>query len=447
MISALALSQVAKQCEIDSVETDISFRRVSTDSRAIARGDLFVAIRGERFDGHNFIAAVGEQGACAAIVEQIDDSCELVQLEVKDSIQALGQIAVLNRLAFSKPVVGITGSTGKTTVKEMVAAILSVNGSVLATRGNLNNHIGVPLMLLDIEPRHDYAVIEMGASAVGEIAYLASLAKPDVSVINNISEAHVEGFGSLENIVIAKSEIYEGLADNGIAIVNLDDVHAPRWLAMNKQRRVLTFSRETTADITAQNLQRDIAGYYTFDLVIGEQCQVIQLPLLGEHNVSNALAAAACCHALDVAMADIQQGLESVAVVAGRMQRKPGAGGSLVIDDTYNANPASVRAAIDVLAACSGKRVLVLGDMAELGEDEVQLHREVGEYVSRSNIDVLLTVGQLSRHMGGRHSENADELLQQCLQLAAADVTFLVKGSRSSRMEVIVDGISVSEGE
>jgi len=449
MISAIALQEVAQKVGVPSPSQSISFERVRTDSRRIEKGDLYVAIKGERFDGNNFVAEVEEAGACAAVVSREESKSALPQLVVDNTLEALADIARLNREKFSKPVVGVTGSCGKTTVKEMIAAILTVTGSVLATRGNLNNHIGLPLMLLELNGGHDFAVLEMGASAMGEIAYLADIARPDVVLVNNVAPAHVEGFGSVDNIAKAKGEIYESLGSEGFAVVNLDDHYARLWLEQNKNRKVLTFSAQKPASVEAANIKEYEQGYSGFDLNTHEGSVSVLLPLVGQHNVMNALAAASCCVALGIPLQQIQQGLENVSAVSGRGEVKAGIKNSKVIDDTYNANPSAVKAAMDVLSSQKGIKVFVLGDMGELGQEENELHAEVGEYAKGKDIQMLLTVGVLSENASaafngqrqGRHFQDKQELIEFCQGLADKDVVFLCKGSRSARMEEVVDGL------
>ena len=443
MISELKLSQLSAFCEKSVLSEDQVFEAVSTDSRSLKAGDLFFALRGDNFDGHDFVVDAVNAGACAVVVDVMQKGISVPQLVVEDTTRALGLLGALNRKAFSGPVVGVTGSSGKTTVKEILASILACRGKVLATRGNLNNHIGVPMMLLDIESSHQYAVIEMGASAVGEIDYLSRLTRPTVAVITNISQAHIEGFGSLENIVKAKSEIFHGLDAEGIAVINLDEAYSVNWLSENNERKTVTFSRSRPADITVAEVDRDEFGRYSFQLKCQQDTVAVTLPLLGEHNIRNALTAAACAYALEVDIETIAKGLEKVSVVPGRMEVKSGLCDSTVIDDSYNANPASVSAAIDVLSTFSGKKVLVLGDMAELGEESEKFHQEVGAYAARKNIDCLLSIGELSKQVCNDFSEarnftEKSQLINACQDLAAQDVIFLVKGSRSSGMNEVV---------
>lgn len=447
MIGALSLNELAERCSARKLEQDISFVSVSTDSRKIQKGDLFVAIRGDRFDGHDFIAAVADSGACAAIVEK-KQSGEFPQLVVDNSVAALGELGALNRDHFTGKLIAITGSSGKTTVKEMLASILATQGKVLATRGNLNNHLGVPLTLLQIGSEHQFAVIEMGASAVGEIAYLARLARPDVSVVNNVGTAHVGSFGGVTNIAKGKGEIYQYLPEQGIAVINLDDVYSDEWIKQNHDHARLTFSVGKAADVMATDIQENRLQQYSFCLNHQQEKISISLSLLGKHNVANALAAATCARAVGVDLPAIKRGLETVQAVTGRMQIKAGVAGACVIDDTYNANPASVRAAIDALAGMAGKKILVLGSMAELGELSVSLHAEIGAYAKQQGIDALLATGDATRDCVKGFGEAAQwftdktSLVQACIDAATNETIFLVKGSRSSTMENVVEKLT-----
>lgn len=447
MIGALSLNQLAERCSARLLERDINFVSVSTDSRKVKSGDLFVALRGERFDAHDFIEAVADTGVCAAVVER-KQNIPLPQLVVDNTVTALGELGALNRDRFTGKLIAITGSSGKTTVKEMLASILATQGKVLATQGNLNNHIGVPLTLLQISNEHQFAVIEMGASAVGEIGYLAHLAKPDVSVVNNVGTAHIGGFGSVVNIAKGKGEIYEHLPEQGVAVINLDDVYSSNWIEQNKNCQRLTFSVSKTADVMAKHIKANRFQQYSFDLQFQQQTVVINLVLVGRHNVANALAAATCALAVGVELHAIKRGLESVQAVAGRMQVKAGIAGACVIDDTYNANPASVRAAIDALSGMIGKKILVLGSMAELGSLSASLHGETGTYARQCGVDVLLATGEATQECvkcfgkGALWFTDKESLITACVEMASAEMVFLVKGSRSSAMEQVVEKLT-----
>lgn len=434
---------------------DITIDRVSTDTRRIQPGDLFVALRGEHFDAHDFVAQAQGLGAVAAVVERLLPLA-IPQLVVADSRLALGAIAHYNRTFFAGTLVAVTGSSGKTTVKEMLATILAAVGPTLATRGNLNNDIGVPLTLFELEQRHRYAVIEMGASGPGEIDYVSGLARPDVAVLNNAFGAHLEGFGSLAGVVRAKGEIFNGLNAGGTAVVNADDPHADHWLEQLKGRNVLSFGLDRSdVDVTATGLFLQSNACHGFELVVGEQRIAVRLQVLGRHNVANALAVAAAAWAAGLDLAAIGRGLEQFEAVPGRMKPRLGVAGCRVIDDSYNANPASVRAAIDVLAGLPGERVLVLGDMAELGADAALQHAEVGAYAAAAGIERFYATGPLCRHAvaayrskGGANGldfASRTELTSTLNTLAHAQLTLLVKGSRSAAMDQVVTGLT--EGE
>jgi UDP-N-acetylmuramoyl-tripeptide--D-alanyl-D-alanine ligase len=423
------------------------FTGVSTDTRSLRRGDLFVALRGERFDGHTFVESAFAAGAAAAMV---DGRAHLTRpdwplLIVPDTRLALGRLAAWWRERFSIPVIAITGSNGKTTVKEMLAAVLreaAGKEGVLATAGNLNNDVGMPLTLLRLQPDHRYAVIEMGMNHLGELRYLTQLARPDIALVNNAGTAHIGELGSREAIARAKGEIYEGLRPGGVALVNADDDFAELWREMNAGRRVVDFGIERPAAISAQY---EMSGDATLMTVRTPQTQyLVRLSVPGVHNVRNALAAAAMADVLGLRPAYVAAGLSNYAGTAGRLQRKRTGSGATFIDDTYNANPDSVTAAIDVLMLAPGKRLLVLGDMGELGAAGEQLHAEVGAHARRAGVDQLFTLGTLSqaaaRSFGprARAFEDLDALCAALDQALTADTTVLVKGSRFMRMERVV---------
>ena len=417
---------------------------VSIDSRTLCPGDCFVAIRGDQFDAHNFIDEVVERGAKSLVVEEPLQK-PVPQWVVEDSVQALGQIARENRRLFNCPLVAVTGSNGKTTVKEMLASILGNFGDVLATQGNLNNHIGVPLTLLRLAPKYQYAVIEMGASALGEIEYLCSIAEPDVALVNNVGEAHLEKFGSAENILRAKGEIYAGLKPGGTAVVNLDSVGATAYIGGLKDCEYVGFSLESpeadiyTTDIHLQEFSS------RFSLHLGDQSAPVQLNVPARHNIANALAAAASAYVLGIEIAQIVAGLEAFGGVKGRLEQIDGLNGARLIDDSYNASPTSALAAIEVLASCQGRTILVLGDMGELGNDAARFHQEIGSYAGVSGIDSLVATGELSRSTveafgeAGTWFESQSELVEHLKAELTADVTALVKASRASAMDQVVN--------
>ena len=444
MLKALKLSELTGALNARLIAADASFDGVSIDSRAIKPGQLFIALTGPRFDGHDYLNDVASLGAAGALVEREVADCALPQLLVKDARQALGQLGAMNRAAFTHPVAAITGSSGKTTVKEMLASILRTRGSVLATRGNLNNDLGVPLTLLELAPEHTAAVIELGASRLGEIAYTVAMTKPHVAVLNNAGTAHVGEFGGPEKIVEAKGEIIEGLEADGIAVLNLDDKAFAIWKARAAGRQVLTFAlSNVSANFYASDLDRDARGCPAFILHSPEGEERVQLNLLGTHNVANALASAAAAHALGVSLSGIVAGLGAVQPVKGRTVAQLASNGMRVIDDTYNANPTSMCAAVDILAGFSGRTVLVLGDIGELGEWAEQGHRDVGEY-ARGKVCALYAVGPLMAHAVNAFGEQAWHFSTQAELIKALEAeqdtntTILIKGSRSAAMENIV---------
>ena len=444
MLKALKLSELTDALNGRLLMADATFEGVSIDSRAIKPGQLFIALTGPRFDGHDYLNDVASLGAAGALVEREVADCALPQLLVKDARQALGQLGAMNRAAFTHPVAAITGSSGKTTVKEMLASILRTRGSVLATRGNLNNDLGVPLTLLELAPEHTAAVIELGASRLGEIAYTVAMTKPHVAVLNNAGTAHVGEFGGPEKIVEAKGEIIEGLEADGIAVLNLDDKAFAIWKARAAGRQVLTFAlSNVSANFYASDLDRDARGCPAFILHSPEGEERVQLNLLGTHNVANALASAAAAHALGVSLSGIVAGLGAVQPVKGRTVAQLASNGMRVIDDTYNANPTSMCAAVDILAGFSGRTVLVLGDIGELGDWAEQGHRDVGEY-ARGKVSALYAVGPMMVHAVNAFGEQACHFATQAELIKALDAeqdtntTILIKGSRSAAMENIV---------
>jgi len=428
---------------------DVLFTAVCSDSRAVAPGDLFIALQGENFDGSEFVAGAAQSGAVAALVNAAsyhgaESSCPL--LLVEDTRLALGRLASHWREQFSIPLVAVTGSNGKTTVKEMLAGILrTAEGSadaVLATQGNLNNDIGMPLTLLKLRIVHRYAVIEMGMNHSGEIDYLTRLARPDVAIVNNAGSAHLAGLGSVEAVARAKGEIFAGLPENGIAVINADDAHAPLWRKLAGSRTVIEFGLERNVAVHAQWHPQDHGAHIEVSTPQGSFIANLQVP--GVHNVRNALAATAAALALHVALPAIAVGLEKFSGVAGRLQRKAAMHGAVLIDDSYNANPASLHAALKVLAQASGKKILVLGDMGELGDAAVRLHGEIGTEARRLGVGELLALGELTTHAvhkfgtGARHFERIEDLLATLDKDMDADSTVLVKGSRFMRMERVV---------
>jgi len=425
----------------------VAFSGVTTDSRAVNPGELFVALVGENHDGHDFVAQAIGRGAVAALVSRrVGAAGEVPQVVVEDTRRGLGRLAAAWRQRFALPVLALTGSNGKTTVKEMLASILAAHcggrDAVLATEGNLNNDIGLPLMLLRLRERHRYGVLEMGMNHAGEIDYLTRLAAPGVALVNNAQRAHVGLLGTVEAIARAKGEIYAGLRTGGVALVNEDDAFAGTWKALNAGRRVVTFGFSDAADV------RGRLGDGQLRLVTPGDAFAVTLRVPGEHNAMNAIAACAAAFALEVPPGAIQAGLAAYAGTPGRLERRHAEGGSLVIDDTYNANPDSMKAAIRVLAAQAGRRVLVMGDMGELGDAAPQLHAEVGAFAKESGVEALLATGPLSRHAvkafgdGARHLEGIEAVIAAARAESLAGATVLVKGSRAMRMERVADALA-----
>jgi UDP-N-acetylmuramoyl-tripeptide--D-alanyl-D-alanine ligase len=442
----MRLSEAANMLGATLTGDDTEVRRVSTDSRGLQPGDLFVALRGEKFDGGAFAAQALQQGAAGVVLDATQASGIAPAIRVADTRLALGELAAAWRLRFAIPLIAITGSNGKTTVKEMTAQILRAESgsddAVLATEGNLNNDIGLPLMLLRLRPAHRYAVLEMGMNHFGEIDYLTRIARPDVALVNNAQAAHVGMLGSVAGVARAKGEIFNGLADTGIAIVNADDPYAGLWRGMNPGRTVLSFGLSEAATIRGEYQ----ASGYGAALRIATPRGVLQLEIKvpGEHNVRNALAAAAAAFAVGARNASIVAGLSGFTGIKGRLMRLPALHGSTFIDDTYNANPDSVRAALAVLATRPGKKILVLGDMGELGPDAPALHAQIGLAARSTGVEKLFALGEQSKKTaaafgaGAMHFERIQELLADLENELAPDTTVLVKGSRFMRMERVV---------
>lgn len=437
---------------------DQVFSGLSIDTRSLKKGELFIALKGPNFDGHDYIAQAKQQGAAAVLVEKlmavgksIDDS--ISQLVVEDSQKALGLIGQLNREDFTGPLVALTGSSGKTTVKEILAAIFRQQGPTLSTLGNLNNDLGVPLTLSRLTTEHEYAVIELGANAMGEIAYTSQLSQPTVCLINNVMEAHLAGFGSLEQVAKAKGEITQGLVSNGHAVFNADDVHFSYWKTLlSENQQLLSFSVvNTEADIYSTHIEPIDQGF-RFKIHLPDHCFSVTLPLPGRHNIANALAAAAVAFAVGCRPQAITAGLMEMQPVAGRGVQLSGKQGSRLIDDTYNANPGSVKAAIHMLTQYPGKRLLVLGDMGELGEQASELHFEVGQFAKQQGLDGLYAVGPLSKQSvigfgeGAQHFNNKAELIESLDKQLSESLVVLIKGSRSAKMETIVAACRMTGG-
>ena len=430
---------------------DHPFNGVSTDTRTLRRGELFIALQGPNFDGCDYVSQARDKGAAGAVVPTLVDE-DISQITVEDSKRALGDLGAAWRRQLSPIVVGVTGSNGKTTLKELTAACLATTAPTLATHGNLNNDIGMPLMLTRIEERHRFAVLEMGANHAGEIAYLTALAKPDIVVITNAAEAHLEGFGSLDGVARAKGEILCGESRPKVAILNADDHYFGYWSTLVEDTQLITFGIDADADVRAHNIETE-AGRSSFDLHLPVGDIDINLPLSGRHNVRNACAAAAIAVAVGIDVADIKSALESVQPVEGRLRRLAGTGGATIYDDSYNANPLSVVAAAEFLASLPGNNLLVLGDMGELGDDAARLHAETGAQVRAAGISRLLATGDLSRNTvegfgdGASWHADIDELAARVESELDADTNVLVKGSRFMQMERVVAALLDPQAE
>ena len=443
----VALSKIAAVLHGEQLGQDLTFDAVTTDTRKITPGCLFVALKGERFDAHDFADEAKKAGAGALLVSRRLD-IDLPQIVVKDTRLAFGELAAWVRQQVPTRVVALTGSSGKTSVKEMTAAILSQCGNTLYTAGNLNNDIGVPMTLLRLAPEHEYAVIELGANHQGEIAWTVSLTKPEAALVNNLAAAHLEGFGSLEGVAKAKGEIYTGLPANGIAIMNADNNDWLNWQSVIGARKTWRFSpNAANSDFTATNVHVTSHGTeFTLQTPTGNVD--VLLPLPGRHNIANALAAAALAMAVGAPLSAIKTGLANLTAVPGRLFPVPLAENKLLLDDSYNANVGSMTAAVQVLSEMPGYRVLVVGDMAELGDESEACHQQVGEAAKASGIDSVLSTGKLSHAISeasgaGEHFADKAALIARLQTLIQEKqiITVLVKGSRSAAMEEVVHAL------
>ena len=444
------LSEAAAVVGGELIGEDRPFGCVCTDSRTLKPGALFVALRGPNFDGAAFVQAAAAQGAIGALVERATPGV-LPQVLVPDTLHALQELARSWRADFTLPVVAVAGSNGKTTAKEMTAAILSRMGLCMATHGNLNNHIGVPVTLMRLEPSHRSAVIEMGANAIGDVAALMRIARPTVGLITNAGAEHLQGFGDLDGVAKGEGETVSCLDADGTAIINADDAYAGYWRGVSGAQRTVTFGVHAHADFTAKNIFQGIErGEFAtrFTLISPKGERAIMLKAGGAHNIGNALAAAAAASAAGASLEDIAMGLADFRAVAGRLQLKAGARGSWVIDDSYNANPSSVRAAMEVLRTLPGATWLVLGDMAELGEVSHDSHAHIGSYARECGIKRLFAMGPLSSRAvetfgsGGEWFADADSLTRRLQAELTPGVTVLIKGSRINRLERVVQALT-----
>lgn len=446
MMRPMTLAELTAPLQASLIGVDSEFRGVSIDSRKLRGGDLFVALQGENFDGHKFLDQVAANGAVAAVVST-PAALSLPQLKVSDTQRALGQLGAHNRSLYAGPLVAITGSSGKTTVKNMVHAVLAQRGKTLATEGNLNNEIGVPLTLLRLEPGVDYAVVEMGAARAGDIRWLCELGRPTVALLLNAMAAHLQGFGSVDDVAAAKGEIFDGLGEGGHAIINADQPWAPAWRERAGSATILDFGISAPAAVRAADIRSlGLAGMsFTAVTPVGEFDVKLALP--GTHNVTNALAATAVGLACGLELAEIQAGLAAVLATPGRLTVGESAQGATLIDDCYNANPGSVRAAIDILAGCEGRRTLLLGAMRELGPGSRDLHREVGVYARAAGIEQFYGVGsELLEAVeafgsGARYFPDRDAAIASLTKEFCHEDTVLVKGSRGARMEQVLHAL------
>ncbi len=436
----------------ESFGDDVDFLGVSIDSRTVKENQLFIALQGPTFDGHDYVHEAYRKGATIALVSSYID-CEITQVLVDDVGQALIDYAAWHRQQFNLDVIAITGSCGKTSTRVLLQSVLSLQGKVLATEGNLNNHIGVPLTLLRLTDQHQFAVIEMGASAVGEIEMLTGIVKPNIAIVTNAALAHIEGFGSLDNVAKAKGELYTGLRQDGLAIINADDAYASYWRSLLDHQKVIDYSldAQSEADFTATQIQLNQFGHAQFELHSFGVSFPVELGLMGKHQVSNAVAVVAAALSLGVAAKNIQLGLKMAVAERSRMKIVELGNGVEIIDDAYNANPLSVRAAVDFLASYSGQTCLVLGDMLELGEEAEKYHAQIGEYARMAGIDRFYAVGNLSKAAvrqfgpGAFHFDNRDELAASLVGYLQSGLRILVKGSASMRMQNIVDMLKQSQ--
>ncbi len=450
-MSRWRLSQIAAWCDGRLAGPDIEVDGVSIDTRKPAQGSLFVALAGPRFDGHDFILGPGEPEAAAVMVQRPVNG-DFPRIDVKDTLKSLARFAAGWRGELGACVIALTGSNGKTTVKEMLSSILSRNGDTLVTRGNLNNHIGVPLTLLEVTQAHRYAVIEMGANHAGEIAALTALAQPRVALITNAGPAHLEGFGSLEGVACAKGEIYASLGADGVAVINGDDRFAPYWLKLNQGREILRFGIDTK--------EAEIRGRITDDGRLhictpsGEVAARLTLP--GKHNRMNALAAAAAAFAAGAELDTIRAGLESMRSIPGRLRRLGGIHGMTLLDDCYNANPGSLEAGLRVLGEMPAPRWLVFADMAELGQEATKMHAEIGSQARELGVDRVFAIGSLSTHTvkefgeGGMHFPSIEDMIETIAGAARQSSrapSLLIKGSRAMRLERVVQAFAMASHE
>ncbi len=450
------LSEVADVLNTSLVGLDSQFEQLSTDSRNITKGELFVALRGDHFDGHRFIDGAVTRGACAVVVDTEQKNLEIPQIVVEDTLLALGAIAALKRQKFTGKVIAVTGSSGKTTVKGMLLKVLSKHGATIATEGNFNNQIGVPLTLMKLS-QEDFAVVELGTSNPGEINYLTQLIDPDCAVVTNVMPAHIGGFGSLDAIAKEKGHVYL-LERTAQVVINTDCIYSDDYVAQTGSKEVIGFSMNNAEQnsipvVYADNIVFSDEGLACFDICYGDLRAPLKLMVPGRHNVSNALAASAVALACGLDLSLIAAGLSEYGGEKGRMNTMRGLQGARILDDSYNANPGSVCAAIDALELYSGVRILVLGDMGELGVESELWHKKIGLYASEMGIEFLYAWGENSQFSVSEFGSNGfifkskQELVNTLKMSLTKDTTVLIKGSRSAKMEEVVKGLCIQESQ
>jgi UDP-N-acetylmuramoyl-tripeptide--D-alanyl-D-alanine ligase len=448
VIGSLALADLQSKFGGIIVGGSVEFDSICTDTRTQQLGSLFVALSGENFDGNEFAQLAQSKGACAVVVSQYQDSLTIPQWVVDDPLIALGQMAAVIRSRFRGPVIAITGSAGKTTLRAMCQAILSLEGSTHATHGNFNNEIGVPKTLFELTAEHRFAVVEMGAGKRGDIAYLCGIASPDVTVVNNVLPAHIEGFGSLEGVAETKGAIYN-VGSKGVRVLDVDSPYFSYWNRKYSDGGVIRIASHegSAADVWATSVSVDGHGKSSFLLHTPSGIVPINLQVLGQHNVHNAVVAAALCSAVGASLDAIEAGLGHVTAVDGRMSVKRTASGARLIDDSYNANPGSMRSALDALALQQGKRIFVMGNMAELGPESDEMHRDIGRYCTPERLDVLVTVGESARLSAQEALVRTESFTSQAeatrflRKFDQQQSVILVKGSRSARMDQIISNL------
>lgn len=442
------LKKTAKILHTKLTGNNAEFLNISIDTRTLQAGDLFIAIEGEKFDGHDFIQAAEEKQAAAAVISKPIET-HLPTLLVEDTTQALGKLASFHRDKFDIPIIGITGSCGKTTTRSLIANILQQENKTLSSQKSFNNQIGVPLTLLGLNKQHHYAVIEMGTNHFGEISYLTHIAKPTITLITNAAPVHLEGLKSVEGVSRAKGEIFEGLPSDGIGIINIDDEFSPYWSQLVSPKKIMTFSIQKKADVYAKNIQCNNQDTTTFTLVTPQGKSDIELPLLGKHNVANATAAACIACALSIPLSSIQKGISTITPVDHRLNTYTGHRGAHIINDSYNANPLAFKAALGILADQPGKKILVSGDMKELGKDTKTYHEELGIEAKKQGIQSIYAYGEFSKYTADAFGENAQHFLDQeqlidTLKPALdPQTTVLIKGSLSMNMGHIAEALKI----